>query len=209
MRQLVQRYHGRIEFQKTAADPPETMLDLVTTIDRTMHEAGIQPRVWSTGTTYDITLQGSLDETKARDYAVRFFLVGLYARKANLERMYFYNWGGTRIPVVLQAVGGAPTQAALAVEQLQRWLAHAQIRSCGHGAEIGVPGNVWECDFTVVEPTRTYDAQIEWTDKGTATVNANPRAQALHRLDGSATIIGSRDAITVTGEPVLVESRSR
>ena len=45
----------------------------------------------------------SLDATTARNYAVRFFLVGLFARNVNLERFYFYNWGGTKIPIVLQA----------------------------------------------------------------------------------------------------------
>jgi hypothetical protein len=193
-------------FQKGAADPPETMLDLVATIDRAMHEAGVQPRLWNTGTTYDIPLRQPLDETKARDYAVRFFLVGLYSRNANLERMYFYNWGGTRIPIVLQAVGGAPTSAAMAVEQLQRWLAHAQSRSCGHGAAIGLPGNTWECDFTITEPTRTYDAQIRWTDTGTATVDAGPQARGIRRLDGSTTTVAPGDAVTITEEPVLIES---
>lgn len=192
-------------FQKSAADPPESMLSLVTTIDRAMHEAGVQPRLWDTGTKYDIPLQGSLDETRARNYAVRFFLVGLYSRNANLERMYFYNWGGTRIPIVLQAVGGAPTRAALAVEQLQRWLTHAQSRSCGHGIGVNLPRNVWECQFTITEPTRTYDATIQWTDTGTATITAEPGTSAVRRLNGSVATIRPGDTVTITEAPVLIE----
>ncbi|MBO0884246.1 MAG: helix-turn-helix domain-containing protein, partial [Mycobacterium sp.] len=190
-------------FQRTAADPPETMLDLVSTIDQAMHKAGIQPRLWNTGTTYDIPLQGSLDATTARDYAARFFLVGIYGRKENLERMYFYNWGGTRIPVVLQPVGGAPTPAAQAVEQLQVWLAHAQSRSCGHGMAIGLPANVWECEFTIAEPNRSYRAQIQWTDTGTATVTADPGVRTIRKLDGSLTAVRAGDSVTVTEEPIL------
>jgi hypothetical protein len=192
-------------FQKSAADPPETMLDLVTTIDRSMHEAGVQPRLWNTGTTYDIPLQGTLDAVRARNYAVRFFLVGLYARQANLERMYFYNWGGTKIPIVLQAVGGAPTQAALAVEQLQRWLAHAESQACGHGIAIGLPENVWECQFTITGPGRTHEARIRWTDTGTAQTAAGPGAQVVGQLDGTAAAVGPDDTITLTEAPILIE----
>ncbi|MFD1046156.1 hypothetical protein ACFQ1S_11560 [Kibdelosporangium lantanae] len=194
-------------FQQRASDPPETMLELTTTIDHVMHDAGVHPRLWNTGTTYSIPLQGSLDDTKATDYAVRFFLVGLYARNVNLERMYFYNWGGTKIPIVLQAVGGAPTRAALAVEQLQRWLAHAQSRSCGHGSALNLPDNVWECDFTITLAERTYDAAIRWTDTGIASTTAEPGVQAVHRLDGSTTPVQPGDTITVTEEPIFIEHR--
>ncbi len=192
-------------YQRTASDPPETMLELATATDRVLHETGIHPRLWSTGTTYSIPLQGSLDETTARNYAVRFFLVGVYARNLNLERMYFYNWGGTRIPLVLQADGGAPTRAALAVEQLQRWLADARSRSCGRGLAINLPDNVWQCEFTVTEPDRSYDAVVRWTYTGTATTTAGPGVRAVHTLDGDTIPTRSGDTITVTEEPILIE----
>jgi hypothetical protein len=193
-------------FQREASDPPETMLNLTATIDRVMHAAGIHPRLWSTGTTYSIPLQQPLDERKARNYAVRFFLVGIYARKVNLERMYFYNWGGTKIPIVLQPVGGVPTNAALAVEQLQRWLQHARSRACGHGTQVNLPTNVWQCEFTVTRSDRTYDATIRWTDTGTATVTAGARDQAVHYLDGRVRPVFPGDAVTITEEPVLIVS---
>ncbi|MFC4912418.1 hypothetical protein [Actinomadura gamaensis] len=34
--------------------------------------------------------------------------VGRYGLDLNLRRAYFYNWGGRRMPVVLQAEGGPP-----------------------------------------------------------------------------------------------------
>lgn len=194
-------------YQRSPTDPPESMLELVTTVDRAFHQAGIHPRVWNTGTTYSILLQGSLDETTARNYAVRFFLTGLYARNLNLERMYFYNWGGTKIPIVLQAVGGVPTRAALAVEQLQRWLVHAGSRSCGHGMAIDLPENVWQCEVTVTKPGDRHEATIRWTIDGTAETTAGPRVRVVRRLDGTTEAIQPGDAITVTEEPILIESR--
>jgi hypothetical protein len=193
-------------YQRVASDPPETMLDLAIEADRVFHHAGLQPRLWSTGTMYQIRLQKELPEAQARNYAVRFFLVGIYARYLNLERMYFYNWGGTKIPIVLQAVGGAPTQAALAVEQLQRWLAHAQSRSCGHGLAINLPDNVWQCQFTINEPGRRHDATIRWTQTGTAATTAGPGMRTIRRLDGATTAVEPGDTITVGEEPILIES---
>ncbi|MEU4833727.1 helix-turn-helix domain-containing protein [Streptosporangium sp. NPDC023615] len=194
--------------QRTPSDPPESMLELVTTVDRAFHQAGIHPRLWNTGTTYSIRLQRPLDETRARNHAVRFFLTGLYARNLNLERMYFYNWGGTKIPIVLQAVGGVPTHAALAVEQLQRWLVHAHSRSCGHGIAVGMPENVWQCEVTVAKPGDHHEATIRWTIAGTAETTAGPRVRAVRRLDGTTEAVRPGDTITVTEEPILIESRS-
>ncbi|WP_240197520.1 endo-1,4-beta-xylanase [Nonomuraea lactucae] len=190
--------------QRTAADPPETMLQLAATADDAFHRAGVHPRLWSTGTTYDIPLQGTLEGPKARDYAVRFYLTGLYARQLNVERMYFYNWGGAKIPIVLQAEGRPPTAAARAVEQLQRWLAHARGHSCGHGQAARLPANVWRCEFTIDEPGRHHGAAVVWTDTGTATL-AMGGSKTVRRLDGSATAVRAGDGIRITEEPVLVE----
>lgn len=67
-------------YARSASHPPETMLELVATADHLLHEAGVHPPIWNTGTRYEIALAGSLDETTAVNHAVRFFLVGLYAR---------------------------------------------------------------------------------------------------------------------------------
>ncbi|SEH00952.1 Helix-turn-helix domain-containing protein [Nonomuraea solani] len=191
--------------QRQAGDPPETMLELAATADRAFHEAGVHPRLWSTGTTYDIPLQGKLEETKARNHAVRFYLTGLYARHFNLERMYFYNWGGTKIPIVLQAVGRPPTAAARAVEELQRWLAHARHYSCGHGAAIGLPANVWRCQFAITQPGRSREAAVLWTDSGTATITTPVDIEAVRRLDGGVAAVRAGYGLRVGEEPVLVE----
>ncbi|MDW8806391.1 helix-turn-helix domain-containing protein [Streptomyces scabiei] len=196
-------------YQRTASDPPETMLALTRTVDRILHHAGVHPRLWNTGTMYEIPLQKPLGRRRAADYAVRFYLVGLYARNANVERMYFYNWGGTKIPIVLQAEGGAPTQAALAVERLQRWLAHARIHSCGHGLASGLGDNVWECRFTVTGSRQRHEAAIRWTDSGTAVTTSEPYLASVHRLDGTVTSVQPGDTIRITEQPILLEEHPR
>jgi hypothetical protein len=195
-------------FQWTATDPPETMLGLTSTIGRIFDEAGLRPRLWNAGTSYSIPLQGTLDQTTARNYAVRFFLVGLYARNVRLERMYFYNWGGIKLPIVLQPDGGAPTPAAWAVERLQQWLTGAESRSCGHGPAAGLPEHGWMCEFSIDENGRRLPAVIIWTQTGTARTKARTGASEVRRLDGTTTAIGPGDLMTISEEPVLVVNRA-
>ncbi|MFI7230414.1 helix-turn-helix domain-containing protein [Nonomuraea angiospora] len=191
-------------YQRTASDPPERMLELATTVNRVLHGAGVHPPVWSTGTSYTITLQDPLDAVTARNYAVRYFLAGLYLRDLNLERMYFYNWGGAKIPLVLQVEGGAPTAAALAVERLQHWLAPARSRSCGQGGAIGLPHNVWRCEFTIPGDRDSHPAAIIWTSTGTARITSPGEGEA-HRLDGTSRRVRPGDAVAVGEDPLFVE----
>jgi len=188
-------------YQRAAADPPETMLDLLGDLDRRFHEAGVHPRLWNTGTTYTIPLQQPLDETTARNFAVRFFLVGLYARNYNLERMYFYNWGGTKIPIVLQADGGEATAAARAVAVLEHWLASVESRSCGHGSAAGLPDNAWQCQFSA----GSHAAAVRWTQSGTATFRLDAAVTAVRHLDGRVDHPAVGDPIPLAEDPIFIE----
>lgn len=195
--------------QRNPSDPPETMLEILQVVDRTMHQAGSHLPLWSTGTTYDITLQRPLDEEKAVDNAVRFYLTGLYGTALNLQRTYFYAWGTARLPLVLQAEEGAPTRAALAVERLQRWLSHAHIRECGRGVALGLPANVWQCGFVLSDGSsgRAHPAVIRWTHEGTAATIAPPDLHTVRRLDGTTAPITPGDTVEVGPRPILLEGR--
>jgi transcriptional regulator with XRE-family HTH domain len=183
-------------------DTPESVVELADIVDDTLRSAGVLMRMWNTGSAYRIVDAGRLDEQRAADYAVRFYLVGLYVR---YERTYFYNWGGTKIPIVLQSVGGAPTRAALHVEELQSWLRGARITACGHGVPDGLPENVWQCRFLLAWPGRTgVPATIRWTESGTATVPAPPGATAVHRLDGSVRTVAPGADVKITESPALL-----
>lgn len=177
--------------------PPETIVELTDQIDREFHDAGVHPRIWSTGTTYRIATAQKLDETTARNYAVRLFLVTLFAQ---YERMYFYNWGGRKIPIVLQAEGGPPTSAARYVERLQRWLAAARIYSCGSGPEDGLPAEVWRCSFRVGESGA--EADVMWTRTGAAAVPATSDG-VLRFLDGREVPLRAGDPRRITEEPTM------
>ncbi|MEW2356318.1 helix-turn-helix transcriptional regulator [Spirillospora sp. NPDC029432] len=193
--------------QRRATDPPETMLEPLRAADRAMHAAGVHPPLWSTGTTYDIPLQRRLNEAKAADHAMRFYLTGILGSELYLRRMYFYNWGSTRIPVVLQEPGSAPTRAALAVERLQRWLAHARVRSCGHGTPAGLPANVWQCEFVHSEPAG-QGTIIRWTDTGTADTPAPPGTTAVETATGATRPIREGELVPVTESPLRFRLRT-
>ncbi|MFJ6569363.1 helix-turn-helix domain-containing protein [Streptomyces sp. NPDC091292] len=197
-------------YQRRVTDPPETMLEAVRNVDRTFHLAGYHLPLWSTGTTQNLPLNDPLDEETAADHAVRFYLTGLYARNRDLERMYFYAWGNGKIPLVLQAEGQPPTKAALFVARLQQWLADADLRSCGHGPEIALPENVWQCEFLIPDERDTpRTARIRWTHTGNADTRAGAGAERAEYLDSSARDIGNRDMVRVTERPVLIRYSGR
>jgi len=187
--------------QRDAADPPETLVQLLLEIDNVMHAAGVHPKLWNTGTTYDLQLQTKLDPARAADYAMRFYLAGMYGREYGLARMYFYNWGSGRLPLVVQAEGAPPTPAGLAVEVLERWLADARIRGCGMGTEISLPENVWQCEFV---DGRNRPLTIRWTDSGTALTTAGKGAVSRTDVDGTGKPLRPGDQLTVTETPVLI-----
>ena len=190
--------------QRDFGDPPETMVELAAIVRRTFRETGYSLPMWNTGTAYRVAVAAPLTEEQAEDYAVRFYLIGLYVR---YDRMYFYNWGGTSLPIVLQAEGGPPTRAALLVEQLQRWLRGTRITSCGHGAPDGLPSNVWQCRLLLPAdgPGGGGGAVIRWTDRGRATMTAEAGVRAVRNLDGSVRPLTEGAELGITGRPVLIE----
>jgi hypothetical protein len=186
-------------FPRDFGQPPETIFALTALIDRTLREAGVSLPLWSTGTSYRIATADKLDDTDARNFAVRLFLVALYAR---YDRMYFYNWGGRTIPIVLQPAGGSPTGAARAVQTLERWLVGARIYGCGHGADDALPPQVWRCRFRLPPPSASEpgrEAAILWTTEGTARVRADLDTQ-IERLSGSKEEVAAGGDITVGEE---------
>jgi hypothetical protein len=186
-------------------DAPERLVDLATLIDRTFRSAGgIHPPLWNTGTAYRIAEARPLDQQHAIAYAVRFYLIGMYLR---YERTYFYNWGGTQIPLVLQAAGGPPTLAARAIDTLQRWLAGARITSCGHGRPDGLPSQVWQCRYQLAAPAgrAPVPAVIRWTESGTASMPADTGADTVRTLDGAP--VRAKGTLRITEQPTLITLR--
>ena len=191
--------------QAPSQEPPESMVTELTPADETLHDLGVAGPVWDTGPDYDVRDQPHLNGARGRDYAVRFFLASLYGRQMHLDRAYFYDWGGDRVPIVLQPEGQDPTSAARAVATLQTWLSGARIRGCGHGRAAHLAADEWQCHFTHVRSApRGADAVIRWTTQGTATTTAADSGTVVHHLDGTSTRVAPGATIEITGEPVLL-----
>ncbi|MFS8097964.1 helix-turn-helix domain-containing protein [Lentzea alba] len=176
------------------SDPPETMLSLAREIDAALHAGGAGVVLWSTGSAYDVNLHQPVDADRGAQHAVRFYLSGLYA---GYRRMYFYNWGSAKLPIVLQPVGGPYTKAAGHVARLRQWLAGSRIHSCGQGRAAGLPEDLWQCRFD--RDGKTF--LIWWTVDRSLRVPAPAGTTSVEDLDGG-TRAGSD--LTVTGSPILV-----
>lgn len=179
------------------SDPPETMLSLAQEIEKILHEAGAGIRLWSTGSAYDVNRQRPVDADRGAQHAVRFFLAGLYA---GYRRMYFYNWGSAKIPIVLQPAGGPHTKAARYVDRLHQWLTGSRIHSCGQGRTAGLPDDLWQCRFD--HDGKTF--LLWWTIDRHLQVPAAPGTTSVEGLDGGSASAGSGTDLAVTGSPILL-----
>ncbi|WP_419997990.1 helix-turn-helix domain-containing protein [Streptomyces boninensis] len=184
--------------------PPEDIIELSRNMRNLLHDENVNDvELWNTGPEWDINSVPRLDARRARDYAARFYLAGLYSRKHGVRRMYFYNWGSTHIPIIVQAVGGPPAEPGKAVGRLTGWLAGARISSCGQGPRLDLPPGVHSCTFERDGKPFTVD----WSTRGRAEVSPAAGAYRLRHLDGSTARARPGDPISVGGEPVLIEYR--
>ena len=196
------------------SDPPENVVELVRLIDKVLHGVGVQRPLWATTGSHAMVHAPIPDQPTAGAHAVRQFLAGIFAQ---CDRMYFYNWGGRRnIPIVLQAEGGPPTQAAWYVDRLQRWLDGAYLRSASNGSDDNLPPNVWQ--LRLVFPSSPGDgppdrwsgeAVIRWTDTGAATMPLEPDTDRIEHLDGRIETPRPGSSVRVTELPVLIRYRER
>jgi DNA-binding SARP family transcriptional activator len=184
--------------------PPEAVVELADLADRILHQGGAHRPMWSTGPELTSVVLPRFTQPKATAYAVRHFLAAMCAR---LDRTFFYSWGSRRIPIVLQANGGPPTEAAYAVERLQRWLNGTRVRSCSNGVDDGLPANVWQLRLVAGGEARPHEAIVRWTDRGTACMPAEREVHRIEALDGTSRRAEPGMPLVVTEQPVLLRLR--
>lgn len=190
---------------RRADGPPEEIIDIARDAHRILYEEGAANLpLWNTGTDRDIAVTPPLDARRALDYAVRFYLAGLYSWDRGVRRMYFYSWGSTRVPLVVEPVGGAPTAAARRMGRLRLWLDGARIAACGRGERSGLPRAAYLCRFE--RGGRTLF--VRWTTRGRAAISLDKGAHRVHYLDGRTARVRAGDRLTLSEEPLLVEHRA-
>lgn len=192
---------------RKADGPPEEIIDLAASVQRTLfEEEQSDVALWNTGPDRSVALTAPLGARHARDYAVRFYLSGLYARNFGIRRMYFYSWGSSTVPLVVQPVGGPPTEAGRRIARLQQWLDGARIVSCGRGAGMGLAQSAYTCRFE----RDGAELSVYWTTKGRTELSLPDGAGTwrLNRMDGSTAEARGGARIGFGEEPLLVEHRA-
>ncbi|MFE6806399.1 helix-turn-helix domain-containing protein [Streptomyces sp. NPDC057696] len=186
---------------------PEEMIELASKVKNILYREDEGPPLWNTGPGKEIALTPPLSARRAQDYAVRFYLAGLYSIKhEQVRRMYFYSWGSTGVPLVVEPVGGAPTEAGRRIGRLHRWLANARITSCGRGPDVGLPEGGYECRFLGEGDERL---SVLWLEQGRTDIEAPGGARLLRRMDGSTQRIAPGERVAFDETPVLIESAAQ
>ncbi|NGO42477.1 helix-turn-helix domain-containing protein [Streptomyces ureilyticus] len=190
---------------------PEEIIELARSVRNLLHDENVSDiELWNTGPDWDIDSTPPLDARQARDYAVRFYLAGLYASHYSMRRMYFYNWGSTHVPIVVQPVGGPPAPPGKRVGRLAAWLDGARISACGQGTAMDLPPGMYSCRFQRDGrgDRGSEPFTVRWSTRGRAEVALEKGAYRLRRMDGSTVRARPGERISIGEEPVLIEHRS-
>jgi hypothetical protein len=186
-----------------ADGPPEQIIEITDRAYALLYKEGIAIPLWNTGTDRDIVVRPPLDARRAREYAVRFYLSGLYATNYGLRRMYFYNWGSTRVPLVVQPVGGRPTTAGRRMGRLAAWLDGARIAGCGKGEQMGLVKGAYTCRF--VRDGRP--AEVFWTTGEETRMTLDQDVRRMGHVDGKSRSAHAGDQVVFGPDPLFVEYR--
>ncbi|GGR66555.1 hypothetical protein GCM10010252_00210 [Streptomyces aureoverticillatus] len=192
---------------RRADGPPEDIIELAAKVEDVFRDHNVAHRVWNTGPGAEIDDGARLSDRRANDYAVRFYLVGLYLRKSNVDRMYFYSWGSRGVPLIVQPVGGEPTEAGRRIGRLHGWLADRRVASCGKGRGVGLPDGVFECVFRRGQDGEGPWSAVRWTQHGGPDGRLGRGAYLLRRMDGSSERVRPGERVEYGETPVLVEYR--
>jgi hypothetical protein len=190
---------------------PEEIIELSRSVQNLLHEENVHDiELWNTGPEWDINSTPPLDARHARDYAVRFYLAGLYSRHYGMRRMYFYNWGSTHVPIIVQPVGGPPAPPGKRVGRLAAWLDGARISACGRGTQMDLPPGMYSCRFERdgQDGREGKPFTVRWSARGRAEVPLDKGAYRLRHMDGSTVRARPGDRISIGEEPVLIEHRT-
>ncbi|WP_344534156.1 helix-turn-helix domain-containing protein [Streptomyces albiaxialis] len=189
---------------RRADGPPEESIELTEHVRELLYKEGVRRGpIWNTGPDRDVAFRDRLDARRAWNYAVRFYLAGLYAWYDGVRRTYFYSWGSSEVPLVLERLEGPPSEAARRVARLQRWLDGAELGSCGMGVRMGLARDAYTCRLTRGDTT----LRIYWTKRGRAEVTLGKGARRVLRMSGATERARPGSRLAFGEEPVLVESR--
>lgn len=118
----------------------------------------------------------------------------------NLQMVAWFAWDGTVFDWgSIEDSSGAPTQAAIAFNQVYNWLVGAIIsQPC---ASAG--GGTWICSLT---RPGGYHAQVVWNTQGSAAFTPDAAFVDYRDLGGNTVKIGEGSAVTIGISPVLIET---
>ncbi|MFG3258356.1 helix-turn-helix domain-containing protein [Streptomyces sp. NPDC048172] len=192
---------------RRADGPPEESIDLTLRMQRLLYEEGVRrpAPLWNTGPDKDVALRAELDGRRARDYAPRFYLSALYTWYQGTRRTYFYSWGSSEVPLVLELLEGPPTEAARRVERLVRWMDGAELGSCGRGGRMGLARDAYTCRLTRGDTVLRF----YWTKRGRAETTLDDGARRVLHMSGRTERARPGARLAFGEEPVLIESRQR
>lgn len=184
-------------FYVGADKPPEAMLPLIRSVNEVKANAGLREKpLWNTEAGWPKGKDFSADE--AAGYVARAYILNW---AAGVPRFYWYAWDNhswVSLYMTEQADRKTLTPAAIAYEEVQKWLIGSRMTNCQSNLE-----NTWVCQLTREE---SYRGWIVWNSESSSRFRIPHQwdVQQMRDLAGGKRSL-SQDSIEIGPSPLLLE----
>ena len=174
-----------------------------TSIKSVMGKYGLSAKaLWNTETSWGPQNKGAITDPdlQAAFVARAYFLDW----SIGISRFYWYAWDS---PVVgtLWTPGSAPTEPAVAYEQVRNWITGATMpQPCSINGAASAYHAVYTCDLT---RSAGYEARAVWNTDGPSTYAAQAQYVQYRDLQGNVFDVPTSHQVTIGHKPILLENK--
>ncbi|MGA7915238.1 MAG: glycosyl hydrolase, partial [Candidatus Acidiferrales bacterium] len=174
-----------------------------TSIKSVMGKYGLSAKaLWNTETSWGPQNKGAITDPdlQAAFVARAYFLDW----SIGISRFYWYAWDS---PVVgtLWTPGSAPTEPAVAYEQVRNWITGATMpQPCSINGAASAYHAVYTCDLT---RSAGYEARAVWNTDGPSTYAAPAQYVQYRDLQGNVFDVPTSHQVTIGHKPILLENK--
>jgi hypothetical protein len=172
-------------------------------IKNVMSKYGLSAKpLWNTETSWGGTNRGAITDP---DLRAAFVARGYFLNwSIGISRFYWYAWDS---PVVgtLWTPGSAPSEAAVAFEQVRNWITGATMpQPCSINGAASAYHAVYTCDLT---RSPGYEARAVWNTDGPSTYAAPSQYVHYRDLQGNVFDVPTNRQVTIGHKPILLENK--
>jgi hypothetical protein len=180
--------------------PPESVLDLIKSVQTTMARYGMQyKQIWDTESGWG-KLKPQVSSEESAGYVARTYVVQW---AAGVSRFYCYAWDNFAYALkFVEKDGKTPTNAGVAYAEVEKWMVGARMMMCDRYSGL------WNCRL---QRDGGYSAWIVWDPNEVRQFPLQPvwGVKRMQDLNGAIKNIDGAKTIQIGPSPILLENSMR